>query len=147
VTEVVLDASVVGKWWRELSERNVAEARALRSSFEAGEILVVVPSFLLLELINVAGRRWGWSEPALLELAESLNAQGFELREPNLVEVSRWTARGLTAYDACYVALAEELGIDLITSDDQILTMAPGIARPWSSGCSLRAPGSRRTAL
>jgi predicted nucleic acid-binding protein len=132
VREAVLDASVILKWVRSSGESYLVEAYELKALHEAGELNVVVPSIIQLELINVAGRRWGFDEAALLELAESLDAQGFDFQEPELVEVARWTARGLTAYDACYVALAEELGIDLITADDLILTLAPGIAKSLS---------------
>jgi predicted nucleic acid-binding protein len=39
-------------------------------------------------------------------------------------------ARGLTAYDAVYVAAAEEREIHLVTDDRTILTVAREVARP-----------------
>lgn len=53
-----------------------------------------------------------------------------EVIDPELSRIARWTARGLTAYDATYVALAEERGIRLVTGDPQVLTLAVGIAQP-----------------
>jgi predicted nucleic acid-binding protein len=128
VTEAVLDASVILKWFRGEGERNLAAARSLRAAFEAGGLLVFAPPLLRLELINVAGRRWSWDETSLVELAAALDELGFELREPGLDGVARWTAKGLTAYDASYVALAEAEVLQLITDDDLILTVAPQIA-------------------
>lgn len=128
--DVVLDASVVLKWFRDEGEGHVDAARSLRAAFAAGELLVFAPSLLLLEIVNVAGRRWGWKETALVELAASLDALGFELVEPDISRVARWTARGLTAYDAAYVAAAEAATIELVTDDELILTVAPGIATP-----------------
>jgi predicted nucleic acid-binding protein len=128
VIEVVLDASVVLKWFRGEGERHLAAARSLRTRFETGQLLVVVPSLLHLEIANVAGRRWGWDEKALIELATALAGLGFELKEPTLEGVARWTARGLTAYDATYVALAEAEAIRLVSDDDLILTIAPRAA-------------------
>jgi predicted nucleic acid-binding protein len=125
VTEVVLDASVVLKWFRSESERNLAAARSLRSAFEAGELLVFAPP---LEIVNVAGRRWGWAEESLVELAAALDALGLDLREPELGSVARWTAHGLTAYDAAYVALAEAEAVTLVTDDDFIVAAAPEMA-------------------
>ena len=128
MTSVVLDASVVLKWFRDEGERHIVEARSLRVAFEAGQLLVVVPPLLRLEIVNVAGRHWSWAEPALTELATALDSLGFEFREPELSSVARWTARGLTAYDATYVALAELEAIKLITDDNLILSVASEIA-------------------
>lgn len=128
MTEAVLDASVILKWFRGKGERHLAAARSLRTAFEAGELVVFAPPLLRLEIVNVAGRRWGWDETALVELAVALDELGFELREPHLGDIARWTARGLTAYDATYVALAEAETLRLVTDDDLILNIAPQIA-------------------
>jgi predicted nucleic acid-binding protein len=128
VTEAVLDASVVLKWFRDEGERHLAAARSLRATFEAGDLVVFAPPLLRLEIVNVAGRRWRWAEGALVELAAALEELGLELREPELGRVARWTAHGLTAYDAVYVALADAEAIRLITDDDGIVTAAPEVA-------------------
>lgn len=126
MTEVVLDASVVIKWFRAEGERHVESARALRRAFEAGELIVFAPPLLRLEIVNVAGRRWRWGEAALVDLAAALDDLGFELREPDLARVAHWTARGLTAYDGAYVAVAEATGTRLVTDDDLIFDTAGG---------------------
>jgi predicted nucleic acid-binding protein len=128
VTEAVLDASVILKWFRGEGERNLAAARSLRAAFEAGELLVFAPPLLRLEIVNVAGRRWRWAEGALVELAGALDELGFELKEAELGRVARWTAHGLTAYDAAYVAVAEAETIPLVTDDDRIVEAAPRVA-------------------
>jgi predicted nucleic acid-binding protein len=93
----------------------------------------MVPRLLFLELVNVAGRQWRWTEARLLDLVDRLERTRFDVAEPALERVALWTARGLTAYDATYVALADERGIPLITDDRQILALARGIAAPVSS--------------
>jgi predicted nucleic acid-binding protein len=128
VTDVVLDASVVLKWFRVEGERHVEPARALRAAFESGRLIVLAPPLLQLEIVNVAGRRWRMPGASLVDLAVALEDLGFDLRKPELTLVARWTAQGLTAYDAAYVALAEEEGIRLVTDDDHLVAAAPGIA-------------------
>jgi predicted nucleic acid-binding protein len=124
---LVLDASVVVRWFRTPAEPT---GTALRSEFESGRIAVTIPRLLFLELLNVAGRQWRWREEKLLEFAEELDSTKFELLDPDLGRVANWVGRGLTAYDASYVALAEQLGIPLITLDRAILGAAPQLARP-----------------
>jgi predicted nucleic acid-binding protein len=50
--------------------------------------------------------------------------------EPDLSRVARWTARGLSASDAAYVAVAETAEVQLVTDDERILALAPAIATP-----------------
>ena len=133
MSEVVLDASVVLKWFA-TEQLGSSEARKLRNDYEAGRLSVVVPALLLLELVNVAGRRWGWDEDALLELAQALGDLSFEVDEPELQLVASWVARGLTAYDAAYVALAVERDLSLVTDDETIIELAPEISRRLVGG-------------
>lgn len=70
---------------------------------------MTAPPTLLLEVLNVAGRKW--------------------LVGPDLPAVARWVGRGLSAYDAAYVAVAEAAGVELVTADRRIVEVAPGIAR------------------
>ena len=126
--DIVLDASVVLKWFRADGERHLEPARSLRAAYERGRLFVFAPPLLRLELVNVAGRRWNWSEGALLELAGALDDLGFELVEPELARVAYWTARGLTAYDAAYVAVAEAQAARLVTDDDRVVTVAGELA-------------------
>ena len=126
--DAVLDASVVLKWFHAEGEGRVADARQLRVRFESGELRVLAPSLLFLELLNVAARRWRFGRARLEELAATLPMLGFELLEPELSGVARWAGRGLTAYDVAYVAVAEQAGAQLITDDGQIVRAAPGVA-------------------
>jgi predicted nucleic acid-binding protein len=127
VIEVVLDASVVLKWFRTEGERHWQAAREVRDRFEAGRSLTFVPPLLFIEILNVAGRRWRYAPQPLEQLAATLPRLGFELVDPDLRTIARWTARGLTAYDAAYVAVAEQTGARLITDDDEIIRVAPGL--------------------
>ncbi len=130
---MVLDASVVLKWFGTEGERKFEEARSLRKRYEKGEIIVTVPSLLFLELLNVAGRRWGWDEGALQDLAAALDDLGFDVGDADLATVAAWVTKGLTTYDAAYVALAESRKVELITDDDRILAVAKTLALPLAA--------------
>jgi predicted nucleic acid-binding protein len=127
--ELALDASIVLKWFDATEAGHAGAARALRSAYEAGRLKVFAPRLLLLEVLNVIGRRWRWEASALAAAATALGALRIELTDPRLDDVARWTARGLTAYDAAYVAVAEAAGVELVTDDAEILAVAPAIAR------------------
>jgi predicted nucleic acid-binding protein len=134
--ELVLDAAVVLKWFDPAETRHAAPARALRTAYEAGRLRVLAPRLLLLEVVNVIGRRRRWPADALAQAAGELEASRIVLSEPALADVARWTARGLTAYDAAYVALAEQAGVELVTDDRALLDVAAGIARPLADATS-----------
>jgi predicted nucleic acid-binding protein len=128
LNEAVLDASVVLKWFHSEGENHVEAAQELRERFEAGELRVLAPPLLWLEILNVAARRWRWTGAQLEQLATALPELGFELIEPELAGVARWAAAGLTAYDAAYVAVAEQAGARLVTDDAELVRTAPELA-------------------
>lgn len=125
--EVVLDASVIARWFGPTADPLSA---LWRSDFESGRLDITLPALIFLELVNVAARQWRWTDVRLLELVRRLEDSRFEIVDPRLDRVASWAARGLTAYDATYVALAEERGVPLVTHDRQILAVAAGIAQP-----------------
>jgi predicted nucleic acid-binding protein len=128
--ECVLDASVILLWFSRSRERRAVVARRLRTEFERGELAILAPPLLPLEILNVCGRRWSWDSEALQDLAGALDDMALELVQPDLSSVARWVAEGLTAYDAAYVAVAEEASIPLQTSDAEILRLAGALAQP-----------------
>jgi predicted nucleic acid-binding protein len=128
VTELVLDASVVLKWFHTAGEPRAERAQRLRARYASGEFRVLGPPLLWLELLNVAARRWRWEADRLQGLVAVLPRLGFELVEPDLAATARWCGRGLTAYDAAYVAVAEEAGAKLVTDDAEIVRAARSIA-------------------
>jgi predicted nucleic acid-binding protein len=83
---------------------------------------------LYLEVVNVAARKWQWQEQALVELVHQLERSGVAFDEPPPAGVAHWAARGLTADDASYVALAQAHECRRVTADWGILERAPDIA-------------------
>lgn len=126
------------KWFHAEGERHVDAAHSLRARYEAGELRVLAPPLLWLEIVNVAARRWGWTRGQLQKLVGALTSLGFEIVEPDLGAVARWAARGLTAYDAAYVAVAEQTSAPLVTDDEEVARLAPRLTTP------LRRPDTPR---
>lgn len=124
----VVDASVTVKWFRERGEADRPAALAIRAELEGGDLAISAPHVLALEILNVFGRRWQWPEEGLLDLAAELDDVGFNFVEPDLAVIALWVARGLSAYDGAYVAVAEQLGARLVTADTRILEVAGGVA-------------------
>ena len=48
-----------------------------------------------------------------------------------------WTGRGLTAFDAAYVALAEQEAIRLVTDDEDMLAVAAAVAIPLAGATAI----------
>ncbi len=120
----MLDASVIVKWFHAVGEPDLEAARSLRREYERGELLVSAPPLLPLELLNVALRRLRFNREELIIEARELASLRFRFQQPNLEKVAAWASAGLTAYDASYVALADELGLIVVTTDNQILRVA-----------------------
>jgi predicted nucleic acid-binding protein len=129
VREVALDSSVILKWFTAVEEEHQDRARAFQGAFAEGRLRIIAPRLLMLELLNAAAHGWRWSGDQLAALAEDLGELRFELVDPALADVARWAARGLSAYDAAFVAVAEAAGVELVTADRRIVQLAPAVAR------------------
>lgn len=126
--ETVVDASVAFKWFH--PEPGDEAAMRMLDRHERGDVQLVVPSLLGLELVNAAARRWRWSGAEIDALVVRLGRVHLHVADPALEPVGVWASRGLTAHDAAYVAPAEARGCPLVTADAQIVELAPGVARP-----------------
>ncbi len=86
---------------------------------------VIAPSLIDLEVINAAARRRGMSERELLGVVHRLQSIAVTRIDPKLEDIARWCARGLSAYDASYAALSEELDATLLSRDTQLHELLP----------------------
>jgi len=114
------------------AERHLGAAGAFRNRFEDGDLRVITPRLLYLEILNVAARKWLWTEERLTELALMLPELQFGVIEPALDLPAKWASTGLTAHDACFVAVADQAGVPLIADDAEQSRLAPGVAVPLS---------------
>ncbi len=133
MNRVVLDASVLAKAFAAESERHADQAIALLDSWEAGAVEFVAPELLMLEVMNVAARKWHLDEPVLHVLAQAIDELAIDIRRVDPSKLAHWSAQELTAYDAAYVAVAESAGVPLITDDEQVLRIARDVAVPLAT--------------
>ncbi len=120
---VVLDTSVVIKWFRqgeELAER----ALALRKGYLEGQLLVFVPSLLGYELANVLRYKNDLTREQVEEAVQSLFDMELEWTHLSAPLLRRAVAIArkydITVCDAVFAALAESLGATLVTADARL---------------------------
>jgi predicted nucleic acid-binding protein len=133
---IVVDTNLVLGLLLRTDERQVAEAVLDRDGHW------LAPRLLRSELRNVVARAVRQSELSATA-AETLCARAAlfvefhdELIEDKAV-IQRAATSGCTAYDCEFVALAERLGVSLVTSDKQLLVAFPATAihpREFGSG-------------
>lgn len=119
----VIDASVVIKWFKADDEADLDAALAILEDFRDGALVLGAPSLLALEVLNSLGRRWRWPAEGLQRAASTFADLPIDLVEPELTGVARWITAGLTAYDSAYLAVAEQLGVPLVTADERMLAI------------------------
>jgi len=127
--KIVVDASVVVKWFVE--EGYSGEALTIRNSFIEGLIDIAVPSILYFEVLNALKYSGAFGEDELKRIARILEDYQFTAYQlegayaEKTVEVAM--RKGMTIYDASYVALALIEEADLYTADEKLLTKTRGL--------------------
>ena len=120
--KIVLDASVVAKWF--IEEENTEKAIEIRDKFVRGEIEVLVPSLLIYEIGNVFLKHPAKNSRDVENDFKALFDIGMEIVEINKPEIKdiHKNAKhfGITFYDAVYVTLALKEGCKLITADKKL---------------------------
>jgi predicted nucleic acid-binding protein len=130
VTTLLVDTSVLVKWFHDEGESELVEARALRTAMQIGEIEARVIDLALYEMGNVLLRRLGWHASDVADQLDDL----IVICGPPLAMSAAWlrqaatvgAAHRLTFYDAAWTAAADLLGVPLVSADAQLL--AAGLA-------------------
>lgn len=119
---VVLDASIVVKWFHEESDTPLAQS--FQERMLAGEIRVSVPPLLFYEVANVLTLKAPSEINAVEEALSSLQTMPFQVVEvmPGiLIDGVRLAHQfRISVYDALYVALALFLKGVVITADKKL---------------------------
>jgi len=120
---VVLDTSVVVKWFRQ-GEILAAPALKLRAAYLDGQIAVFVPALLAYELANVLRYKTDLTTGQVQDAIQSLFDMGLEWVLPTSTAMRRAAeiayACEATIYGAAFVTLAESLSATYITADERL---------------------------
>ena len=125
--EIVIDASVVVKWY--IKEIDSDKALLLRDRFIGGMVELYVPPLLYFEVLNALKYSQLFKTNELEDAGESLENYGFkvitiknEIRK-EMIQIA--TKYDLSIYDASYLGLS--IGLDMLycTADEKIIKKLP----------------------
>lgn len=122
---IIIDASVVLKWHL-VDEEFSEKALRLLENYVSDKLNLTAPSLLEYEVANgliIAKRKGRVDDPTILKALngfEALNIELVPLSTLNPKVVHYCNVYSTTAYDAGYLALAENLDIPLVTADKKL---------------------------
>jgi predicted nucleic acid-binding protein len=135
---LVVDSSVAIKWVRSENERDLEAAEVLLDRHQAGELHLLAPSLLRIEVANALWKH-GVSSDRIKRALKALGHLHLGIVEPDAELMDRAVdlaaAHSLTVYDALFAALAESRNCELVTADKKL-------AR--SGACNVRMLGAAR---
>lgn len=124
MTHVLIDTSVLIKWFHSEGEGELAEARALRRAHVGGEIDAHILDLGVYEVGNVLVRALRWDAARVADQLDDLLAilgppvamRQIWLRDAAMIA----QAHALSFYDASWAATAAALTIPLISADRRL---------------------------
>ena len=122
-TEVVVDASIVVKWFVE--EEGSDKSLKLRDRYIEGEIKLIAPELMIFETLNALYYKRLFSEEELKQISEALEAYSFTLYPlrgeyaNKALEIA--FKNNITIYDASYIALAVIKDTRMYTANEKLI--------------------------
>jgi predicted nucleic acid-binding protein len=125
--EIVIDASVVVKWF--IEENDSEKALLLRDSFIGGKVELYVPPLLYFEVLNALKYSQLFEPSELEDAGESLENYGFKVitikNEIRNHMINAAINYDLSIYDASYLGLSIGLEMMFCTADEKIIKKLP----------------------
>jgi predicted nucleic acid-binding protein len=125
LTTLIVDTSVLIKWFHSEGESELDAARAIRDAVQRGDLDALVLDLATYELGNVLLRALGW---AAADIADQLD-DVLAVCGTAMVMPSAWVRDAallgeryqLTFYDAAWAACARGLSVPLVSADARLL--------------------------
>lgn len=134
MTRLLVDTSVLIKWFHRTGESELDESRAIREAHVRGDLNAHVLDLAVHEVGNVLARGLRWAADDVADQLDDLIA----ITGPPIVMAQGWLhdaaalaeEHTLSFYDASWAAAAAALDIPLVSADRRLL--AAGLAEPPS---------------
>ncbi|HLB95703.1 MAG TPA: type II toxin-antitoxin system VapC family toxin [Patescibacteria group bacterium] len=121
---LVVDSSVIIKWFVKQDEQDRAQALWLKNQFLKGQLSLVVPDLVFYEISNVLKTKKEFRRELVRKAIRLLFLYPFQTIWPSsalfLTASKIAYSHELTIYDAVYLALAQELGCPFLTADQKL---------------------------
>jgi predicted nucleic acid-binding protein len=122
--ELLVDSSVLIKWFKPEGELELPEARAVLEAHQSAELQVLVLNLSIYEVGNVLVQS-GWSPEEIAAQLDELEriVRRFIPFEPSWRREAALLAvtHGLSYYDAAFAACARGLDVSLVSADRKLL--------------------------
>jgi predicted nucleic acid-binding protein len=123
---IVLDASVVIKWFKDSDEEYAGLALSIQDKKLSGDIEIIVPDLFFPEVLNAFLTNPGFKKEEIAIIKDSLIKMNMKVVYPeseilgDSIIIAK--ANSLTFYDSLYIATAEAHDAFLYTEDKEILS-------------------------
>jgi predicted nucleic acid-binding protein len=124
--DIVLDASVAIKWFKDSDEDYVDSALSIQDRKLSGSIEIIVPDLFFFEVLNAFLTKSEFGLEDIVIIKESLLKLDMKIIYPESRILGQSTsialANNLTFYDSLYIAVADASKAVLYTEDREILS-------------------------
>jgi predicted nucleic acid-binding protein len=118
-TKIVVDASVVAKWF--LEEVHSEHAEAIRKDYADGLLDLAAPDLLPYEVLNALRYNPDFGKADLEKIASIIKDYQLDLVPIRKSAVGTAYEHGISIYDSSYAALASDMEVELYTADEKLL--------------------------
>ncbi|OGK10205.1 hypothetical protein A2767_02020 [Candidatus Roizmanbacteria bacterium RIFCSPHIGHO2_01_FULL_35_10] len=123
---LILDSSVIIKWFKFKDESKVKEAKYFLTEFRNKKLRIIISQLTYFELLNISAfdsnipvNEWQNIIQVLFDIDFTLLSLTYNLAQDTYSIAKKFK---ISAYDASYIALAKTHKVDFITADQKLVT-------------------------